>query len=228
MKKIHLFSTWSLIFSTLFITVTLSYDKRDYTNRQYYTLHTTQPIDIQAVKSVAHTLGARYEGQVGELNQYHWISIPMSPITLSKRYNQEDPLIQQFHHHRGLQKRDFEWNFVDQIQAQVPTKRLYKRAPPPVIENKEEEYKLNDDTPPPIELPSLSDTDGYERIKDLLNIHDPGFDQQWHLVRIYYIFIYKVLCLFIYKNLIRLIGRNVDMMSMLLVFGVRVLQVKML
>lgn len=125
--------------------------QRDYTKRLYYTIKTTDPLPI------ATSLNARYEGQVGELSQYHWISIP---ITSS------------FTH---LQKRDL------QIQAQLPSRRLYKRLPPPIVENTQEEYKLNNETPPLL-LPSLSDPDGFQRIKTLLNISDPGFDQQWHLL----------------------------------------------
>jgi kexin len=180
MKKTHLLLSLLSIFLTFHVSPTLSYDKRDYTSRQYYTLHTsTTPSNAEIAKRAASSLGARFEGQVGELSQYYWISIPMSP-SLNKR-----SLIDQFHVLK--RKRDLDWNFVDDIQIQTPTHRLHKRAPPPpypIIENTEEEYKLNGDAPPII-LPSLDDTDGYERIKDLLNIHDPGFDQQWHLVNIF-------------------------------------------
>lgn len=165
----------------LLISPILSYDKRDYTTRQYYTLHTrstpTNQDSLWQAKRVAESLGARFEGQVGELSQYYWISIPMSTSSFNKR-----SLVDQFHANR--KKRDLSYDLVDDIQIQTPSRRLYKRAPPPpypVIENAEEEYKLNGDVPV-IDLPSLDDTDGYEKIKDLLNIHDPGFDQQWHLV----------------------------------------------
>jgi hypothetical protein len=76
---------------------------------------------------------------------------------------------------------------VDQIKAQIPTKRLHKRAPPPVIENTEEEYRLNGG------LPSLDDTNGFQSIKNILSIQDPGFDHQWHLV-------HKHSCLWIQFN----------------------------
>ncbi|KAG1080048.1 hypothetical protein G6F42_023491 [Rhizopus arrhizus] len=68
---------------------------------------------------------------------------------------------------------------VTDIQPQIPNRRLHKRAPPPIIENKGEEYKLNGETIP---LPSLDDTNGYQLIKEALSIQDPGFDRQWHLI----------------------------------------------
>lgn len=172
MKKSHLFLSLFYI-STL--QTSLCYSKRDYSEKQYYTLHTTSPNQIESVKQVARSLGATYEGPVGELAHYHWISIPMS--SLPKR-GQDYSLIERFH----SQPSTIHKRIVDSIQPQTPARRLYKRAPPPydpVIENTSEEYKLNGG---PIQLPPLSQEDGYQRIKDLLDIHDPGFDNQWHLI----------------------------------------------
>lgn len=188
MKKSYLFL--SLFYISTLQTSTC-HSKRDYTQKQYYTLHTTNPNQIETVKGVAISLGATYEGPVGELPNYHWISIPMS--SLPKRG--QDSLIQRFHSQPN--------HFVDSIQEQTPARRLYKRAPPPydpVIENASEEYKLNGG---PIQLPPLSQEDGYQRIKDLLDIHDPGFDNQWHLVKSNYLFVKYLL--FIYSHLHRLI-----------------------
>lgn len=171
--KLHFLCFLSLFIPSLEAISILN--KRDYINREYYTLHTTATENqIEAIKRVALSLGAQYEGQVGELTQHHWISIPMS--------NNNNNLMEQFQHAK-LTKRDFA--IVDSIQAQIPSRRLYKRAPPPffdepIVENTIEEHKLNND---PIPLPSLSDTNGYQAIKDILDIHDPGFDEQWHLVK---------------------------------------------
>ncbi|KAG2232662.1 hypothetical protein INT48_006841 [Thamnidium elegans] len=172
MKLIPLF----LLF--IFISGTLS--KRDYTNRLYYTLHTTDKDSKEAVEHVATTLNARLEGQVGELNQYYLISIPKQ----SKRT--DDSLITRFNNYKHrLSKRDLDWQRVDQIQAQVPARRIYKRAPPfftePIVENKEEEYKLNGESQP-IELPGVLEKGAYDKIKSLLDIQDPGFNEQWHLM----------------------------------------------
>lgn len=139
-----------------------SLQKRDYDNRYYYTLHTVEANAAESAKQVARDLGATFEGQVGELDNYYMISIPKT---------QQDSIVHHF------KKR--EYSLVDQIQPQVPTKRLYKRAPPPpVIENTDEEYKLNGG------IPSLDDANGFQSIKNILDIKDPGFDNQWHLVKL--------------------------------------------
>lgn len=147
-----------LLFLIFCINVVTCFEKRDYTKRLYYTIHTTKSLDIQ---QIASSLNARYEGQVGELKQYHWISIPISSPHIIEH---------------ALQKR----NLDIRIQPQIPSRRLFKRVPP-IIENTDQEYKLNNEIPPTT-LPSLSDINGYQEIKSLLNITDPGFDQQWHLV----------------------------------------------
>lgn len=190
MKLIPLF----LLFT--FITGTLS--TRDYTNRLYYTLRTTDKDSKDAVENVAITLNARLEGQVGELNQYYLISIPKQ----SKRT--DDSLITRFNNYKTrLSKRDLDWQRVDQIQAQVPTRRIYKRAPPiysePIVENKEEEYKLNGESQP-IELPGVLEEGAYDKIKGLLDIQDPGFNEQWHLVKYFYLFV--CLCILLKKSIL--------------------------
>lgn len=161
----------------VFISSTIATASRDYINRDYYTLYTLHGQD--AVKQVAHSLNARYEGQVGELSQYHLISVP-KPLKRSSI----DTVIAQFQHHKQLAKRDDHWAQVQDIQLQVPARRLYKRAPveQPVVENTEEEYRLNGGGPS-VELPLLSEEGGYDKIKELLGVFDPGFDQQWHIVK---------------------------------------------
>lgn len=158
-------------------TVAARLHKRDYTKRSYFTLHTLYPNDIESARQAANHLGAQLEGPVGELSHYYWISIPM---TMS---NDQHDVIHQFNMYKNRnRKRDVD--LVDTIQAQIPKKRLYKRAPPPkfdpIIENKDEEHRLNGGGP--IMLPSLDDNNGFQKMKEALNIKDPGFDKQWHLV----------------------------------------------
>jgi kexin len=150
--------------------------KRDYTKRSYYTLHTVYPNDIESARQAANHLGAQLEGPVGELSHYYWISIPMSTT------NHHNNVIQRFNMYKK-KNRKRNVDFVDSIQVQIPKKRLHKRAPPPkldpIIENKEQEHVLNGET---ILLPSLDDDNGFQKTKEALNIKDPGFDKQWHLV----------------------------------------------
>ncbi|KAI7898804.1 peptidase S8/S53 domain-containing protein [Cokeromyces recurvatus] len=147
--------------------------KRDYENRQYFTLHTIRPNDIKTAKQVASQLNATFEGQVGELSHYYWISIPASIDTHQDLVNRFVNLQKKRNHPSWL---------VDQIEPQIPKRRLFKRAPPPplpVIENEEEEYKLNGGN---FTVPSLDDINGFEKMKELFQIKDPGFDRQWHLI----------------------------------------------
>ncbi|KAI8647352.1 peptidase S8/S53 domain-containing protein [Parasitella parasitica] len=155
--------TLLLTFAVLLFHSTWAIDKRDYSKRSYYTVHTLKPNDRISADLIAHEMGGQIEGQVGELSQYYWMSI-------SK--DSKDVL----QHYKKL-KRSFDSMVVD-VQPQIP-KRLHKRAPPPVIENKNDEYRLNGETIP---LPSLDDPNGFQLVKDALSIKDPGFDRQWHLI----------------------------------------------
>jgi kexin len=150
---------FSVVFCLLAAHTTATLHKRDYTQRQYYTLHTTKP-DPELAKQAAHELGAVFEGQVGELAHYYWISMPLNSNRLKKRQSLFG---------------------INRIEQQIPKKRLYKRAPPPVIENIPEEYKQNNITPN-IHLPPIADYNDYLKVKQFFDINDPGFDDQWHLV----------------------------------------------
>ncbi|KAI9486635.1 MAG: peptidase S8/S53 domain-containing protein [Benjaminiella poitrasii] len=130
--------------------------KRDYKNRHYFTIRTVQPNDIDSAKQTASQLNATFEGQVGELSHYYWISIPASSLSNDTHYD----LIERFIALRQKRTDNNPSLFIDRIQPQIPKRRLFKRAPPPIIENEEEEYILNGET----------------------FIKDPGFDHQWHLI----------------------------------------------
>lgn len=168
--------------------------KRDYANRFYYTLY-TPAADAEAAKAVAEQLGARFEGQVGGLNRYYWISIPRTSSAVEKR--DEDSLIDRFHQikSRALDKRTLSvFDRVERIDKQVPRRKLHKRAAivtrqvedddipePPVVENVDEENKANHRV---ISAGSyLDEPGGFSALKEALGIQDPGFDHQWHLVR---------------------------------------------
>ncbi|KAK4510480.1 uncharacterized protein ATC70_004910 [Mucor velutinosus] len=153
-----------LAFAILSIQSAWAIEKRDYDKRSYYTIHTLQPNDRASADLIAHEMGGRIEGQVGELSHYYWLSIPKGSKDVLQHYKKH--------------KRNFD-TMVTDIQPQIPNRRLYKRAPPPIIENKGEEYKLNGEAIP---LPSLDDANGYQLIKEALSIRDPGFDRQWHLI----------------------------------------------
>lgn len=119
--------------------------KRDFTSRNYYTLHTSNPKDIDRIQTILSSSNARFEGQVGELTSYHWISVPKESDNLISHFN-------------TFVKRSIP--DVD-IRPQVPSKRIVKRTLP--LDKQEVHIRL-------------------QETKNALDITDPGFDKQWHLV----------------------------------------------
>ena len=183
---------------------------RDYKKRTYYTLYTPKG-GSEAASQVAQQLGARFEGQVGELPQYYWVS--ESRDQLSKR-NQEGDLVERFEELRERRKRSNNNNKrhnedpidkIERVDRQIPRRNLYKRAViPPLLHTtpgkRNKRQVLEDDNAlyPPIivnvteeqsvnheTIPVdwlLDQPNGFETLKQSLGILDPGFDQQWHLV----------------------------------------------
>ncbi|KAI8882672.1 hypothetical protein K501DRAFT_323903 [Backusella circina FSU 941] len=153
--------SFSVLLCLLITHTTATLHKRDYTQRQYYTLHTLDPNPALA-QQAAHELGARFEGQVGELTHYYWISLPLNSNRLSKRHS-------------------LLLSGVDSIEPQIPKRRLFKRAPPPVVENIPEEYRQNNITLD-VHLPPIANESDFLKVKQFFDINDPGFDEQWHLI----------------------------------------------
>lgn len=103
---------YTLVFLFFSSQVICTLYKRDFTSRNYYTLRTSSPKDIELIQPILSDLHARFEGQVGELTSYYWISVP----------KESDHLIS---HLNTLVKRSIP--DVD-IRPQVPSKRIVKRA----------------------------------------------------------------------------------------------------
>ncbi|KAF7726576.1 pheromone processing endoprotease [Apophysomyces ossiformis] len=135
--------------------------KRD-PNRHYYTLHFPRghldDSTAEAASVIAETLGARYEGTVGELKTYFMISTSADRV----EPRGEDAMLTAFEEHkqRNLAKRDVTWSKVGRMEKQVLRQRV-KRAPVP----RPQDGKL-----------VLKD------VQKALYIEDPGFAKQWHLV----------------------------------------------
>ncbi|KAL0078530.1 peptidase S8/S53 domain-containing protein [Phycomyces blakesleeanus] len=172
---------------------------RDYKKRLYYTLYTPHA-DSKAAFLVAQHMEVRFEGQVGELPNYYWISTPI-PNNRTKRDSSNDHIVARFNQLKsqvtGSAKRDVyveALRRIDRLDPQVPRRRLFKRsalpidrrqAPEdifrdaPVEENILEEMEENGEfsTNIMLDLPG-----GYESFKERLKIRDPGFDKQWHII----------------------------------------------
>ncbi|KAI8140961.1 peptidase S8/S53 domain-containing protein [Fennellomyces sp. T-0311] len=133
-------------------------------DRRYYALHVPHA-DPQAAEHVARSLGARYEGKVGELDSYYLMSVHNDELH-KRSTTDEDPIVAEFHERKRWSKRDGIWDRVNRIDVQVPRQRT-KRA---II---------------PREPPFTEITKGQAIMEDAqreLAIKDPGFPKQWHLV----------------------------------------------
>ncbi|KAI9313429.1 peptidase S8/S53 domain-containing protein [Dichotomocladium elegans] len=126
----------------------------------------------RAAKWVAHELGARYEGQVGELPTYYLVSVPAGGDGFAKRRDtdENDLLMAAFKsqkqkHHASMSRRDsghVYWDLVLRIERLAARKRV-KRVLPLTLRGADGTILLND-------------------TENMLGIRDPGFDKQWHLV----------------------------------------------
>ncbi|KAI9261412.1 peptidase S8/S53 domain-containing protein [Phascolomyces articulosus] len=124
-----------------------------------------------AAQHVARSLGGQYEGMVGELKSYFMMSIPKN--NLNKRNlnnNNDDPVVAAFQARKQFNKRDDEnqrlWDRVHRLDPQIPRQRTKRAALPR-------------------EPPFTEISQGQAIMEDaqrVLEIQDPGFPRQWHLV----------------------------------------------
>ncbi|ORX51333.1 hypothetical protein DM01DRAFT_1289941 [Hesseltinella vesiculosa] len=143
--------------------------KRD-PSRIYYTLHFPQPNDVTHLdaRHIAQEIGIRYEGPVGELSTYHLVSVPKHQA--DKRADQDD-IIHAFeqmkHSQTTLAKRHLDtdltpWHRVHRIDRQVLRQRTRRAVLP--------------------RAPIMTGELLFEDAQKTLDIQDPGFGQQWHLI----------------------------------------------
>ncbi|KAL4910587.1 hypothetical protein BDW74DRAFT_480 [Aspergillus multicolor] len=158
----------------LFCAATASlHPRRSYETRDYFALHldaATSPSDI------AERLGARHEGQVGELDGHHTFSLPR------ENGADLDALLGNLQTKRKLRRRGDDAGLFDEEDEDFagilwsqkvapPKQRLVKRSPAP--------EKLTRD--------SASDGENVEaaqarsQLVSTLGIEDPIFGSQWHL-----------------------------------------------
>jgi kexin len=131
--------------------------KRDST-RDYYTLHVPDK-SFDAAQHVARQLEVRYEGSIGELDTWYMIS---SPKPVIEKRNINDAILEAFERFKTSKKRDENYIHFQKVQGidkQVLKRRTKKRAPV-------------------FEVDILADA------QKTLNINDPWFNQQWHLVKV--------------------------------------------
>jgi kexin len=146
--------------------------RRSYETRDYFALHldaATSPADI------AERLGARHEGQIGELDGHHTFSLPReSGDDLNELL--DDLQTKRKLRRRGdaaghLEKKDEGLVGILWSQKLAPKQRLQKRTPPP-----ENFARESSETPENAEA-----VQARSELISTLGIADPIFDAQWHL-----------------------------------------------
>lgn len=167
-----------------------SLERRTYDSHDFFALHVDDSISPE---EVARALGARHEGQIGQLPGHHKFSLPhektpevealLEELQETRRLRRRGGRGQNdltFDHPR-FRKRDDGLDGILWSQKLSLQKRLEKRVPPPL--------------PPPAAAERLSfyspgahagaaDPVGLqmqEHIASLLGIEDPIFAEQWHL-----------------------------------------------
>ncbi|KAL4792549.1 peptidase S8/S53 domain-containing protein [Aspergillus venezuelensis] len=157
----------------LFCAATASlHSRRSYETRDYFALHldaASSPSDI------AQRLGARHEGQVGELDSHHTFSLPR------ENGADVDALLEDLHVRRKLRRRgvdnaglDKRYEDLDGIlwsQKLAPKQRLVKRTLP--LE------ELTKDLPR--REANVEAVQARSKLVSTLGIEDPIFESQWHL-----------------------------------------------
>lgn len=144
---------------------------RDYDNRDYYAVHLTER---RSPEDVAKILGLEYEGHLGVMDDVHMFSA---------RKRSEDIVARQI---ERFERRKRKREEIPQVEYDVfgsigftekqRMKRLVKRAPPPLPKNRKGIFDSDDVKVDP-ELDARR-----EQVMKALDIRDPIFKDQWHLV----------------------------------------------
>lgn len=157
----------------IFLAASANLAPRSYDTHDYFALHLDEST---SPSHVAQVLGARHDGQIGELKGHHRFSLPR------ERSSSLDSLLEDLKTRRKLRRRsgagavslgrrDDGLDGILWSEKLVAKKRLQKRAPPPAQLSKNSgSYQLD-----------LEALKAQEELADLLGIADPVFTSQWHL-----------------------------------------------
>lgn len=144
---------------------------RDYGSRDYYALHLTPDLSPEAV---AQQLGLTHEGVIGELSDHHLFSTPTSKEDIVAIHIDGLRRRKRSVESGGIMKRDLSDGIL--FAEKQGLKKLVKRVPPPAAWR---EAQGSDPTA------SVTGNPGEVELRSImqrLDIQDPIFHEQWHLV----------------------------------------------
>lgn len=149
---------------------------RDYSLRDYYALHLTS--DVSPV-AIAQQLGLQHEGLIGELDDHHLFSAPRGNVDIVSTRLERDRRRRKRSLHSGVVRREDISDSILFAQKQK-LKQLVKRIPPgkreglPAVTS--QSWDENDQIQISVDIKNVVKT---------LDIKDPIFADQWHLVSPY-------------------------------------------
>ncbi|GAE00064.1 pheromone processing endoprotease Kex2 [Paecilomyces variotii No. 5] len=163
--------------AAFFYTATADLLPRTYDTHDFFALHLDSSVSPE---HVARALGARHEGQIGELDGHHRFSLP------KEKSAETDALLEDLRQRRILRRRSLNNSAalarrndgLDGVlwsQKLALKQRLQKRIPPPL---KHRDHSAR------VERSAQADATALQKQKDIattLGITDPIFQDQWHL-----------------------------------------------
>lgn len=179
------FRTIAQFAALLISTTSASLHRRDHDAHDYFALHLDPSLPPAQVEKL---IGARHEGQVGELEDHHTFSFP------KERGEDLDHILEDLRRRRLKRRTAPEDRKTDSLEAAGESdgldgvlwsekltlrKRLQKRIPPPPPPSAiDSVHKTPRD---PKKKPPSPATDLINKIASTLDINDPSFSSQWHL-----------------------------------------------
>ncbi|KAK2747321.1 pheromone processing endoprotease [Myotisia sp. PD_48] len=151
---------------------------RDHDTYDYFAVHLHSSLSPRQVEQL---LGARHEGQIGELDGHHTFSLPR------ERHGDLDNILHDVRK-RAKRRRSLEaggsvdYSGLDGLlwsERLSLKKHLHKRIPPPALLSSKVNHRASRS---PTEKSPSPVTAQQKEIVEVLKIHDPIFASQWHLL----------------------------------------------
>lgn len=155
---------------------------RDYSLRDYYALHLTPDVSPAAI---AQQLGLHHEGLIGELDDHHLFSAPRGNVDIVSTHLERDRRRRKRSLYSGAAGKEHISDSILFAQKQK-LKQLVKRIPPgkreglPTVDS--QSWDENDQVQITVDIKDVVKT---------LDIKDPIFAEQWHLVSPYVLVAYS-------------------------------------
>ena len=169
------------VLALAYLSVATNFHRRNHDTHEYYALH-LQPHTSPG--EVAAALGLEYEGKLGELPDHHTFS------SIRHRQHDAERILEDLGQRRRKRAPSTGVSALDGIlwhQKQKPKPRMQKRNVIPSLPVRDERQSLPLDVPPSTETGAIPPAqqaviDLRSKVAQELDIADPIFNEQWHLI----------------------------------------------